>query len=79
LLATGVFSGLTLGLLSFDTTHLEVLLRSGKPADQKNAARIAPLVKRHHLLLVTLLVGVIYASRFPLHTAALLPPSARRS
>ena len=32
-------------------------LTSGKPDERKYAARIYPLVKRHHLLLVTLLLA----------------------
>ncbi len=53
----GMFSGLTLGLLSLDPTTLHVLSVGGKPDQQKYAKRIAPLVKRHHLLLVTLLLS----------------------
>ena len=53
----GVFSGLTLGLLSLDTTTLQVMLRAGDPSEQKNARKIMPLIKRHHLLLVTLLLA----------------------
>jgi metal transporter CNNM len=52
-----MFSGLTLGLLSLDPTTLHVLSVGGKPDEQKYAKRIAPLVKRHHLLLVTLLLS----------------------
>ena len=50
-------SGLTLGLLSLDSNHLEVLQTAGREKERKYAKRIAPLVKRHHLLLVTLLLG----------------------
>ena len=53
----GIISGLTLGLLSLDQTSLKVLMEAGTPSQQKNAARILPLVKRHHLLLVTLLLA----------------------
>ncbi|EGD73068.1 hypothetical protein PTSG_04782 [Salpingoeca rosetta] len=56
-LLAGVFSGLTLGLLSLDSTQLQVLSEAGKPEEQKYARRIKPLVKRHHLLLVTLLLA----------------------
>ncbi len=56
-LFAGVFSGLTLGLLSLDPTTLQVLSMGGKPDEQRYAKRIAPLVKRHHLLLVTLLLS----------------------
>ncbi len=50
-------SGLTMGLLSLDVMSLEVLKRGGKPKEQKYAARIVGIVKRHHLLLVTLLLA----------------------
>jgi len=50
-------SGLTLGLLSLDQNQLEVLQAAGKEKDKKYAKRIMPIIKRHHLLLVTLLLG----------------------
>ena len=50
-------SGLTIGLLSLDILSLEVLKKSGKPIERKYASRIITLVKRHHLLLVTLLLA----------------------
>lgn len=49
-------SGLTLGLLSLDISQLEILIKAGKPNQQKHASKILPIVKRHHLLLVTLLL-----------------------
>ncbi|XP_014664441.1 PREDICTED: putative DUF21 domain-containing protein At1g03270 isoform X3 [Priapulus caudatus] len=51
-----MMSGLTLGLLSLDELQIKVLQESGKPNEKKYAAKIYPLVKRHHLLLVTLLL-----------------------
>jgi len=53
----GIMSGLTLGLLSLDTMNLEIIISAGDPQDAKNAKKILPLVKRHHLLLVTLLLA----------------------
>lgn len=50
-------SGLTMGLLSLDTTTLMVLRDAGTEKEQKYAARILPLVSRHHMLLVTLLLA----------------------
>jgi hypothetical protein len=55
-LYVGLMSGLTLGLLSLDVLTLEILIKSGTPTQRKHAIRIMPLVKRHHLLLVTLLL-----------------------
>ncbi|XP_077977352.1 uncharacterized protein LOC144432921 [Glandiceps talaboti] len=56
-LCAGLMSGLTMGLLSLDLMSLKVLKEGGKPHEKKYAARILPLVKRHHLLLVTLLLA----------------------
>ena len=50
-------SGLTLGLLSLDGNQLEVLQAAGKEKEKKYARRIVPLIKKHHLLLVTLLLA----------------------
>ncbi|XP_060601347.1 uncharacterized protein LOC132754699 [Ruditapes philippinarum] len=56
-LAAGLMSGLTMGLLSLDMMTLKVLKDGGTPSEKKHAQRIIPIVKRHHLLLVTLLLG----------------------
>ncbi len=53
----GLCSGLTLGLLSLDVMSLKVLIEAGTPKERRNASRILPVVKRHHLLLVTLLLS----------------------
>ncbi|XP_070188562.1 uncharacterized protein [Littorina saxatilis] len=45
-----------MGLLSLDTTTLTVLRDGGTDKERKYAKRILPLVSRHHLLLVTLLL-----------------------
>ena len=50
-------SGLTMGLLSLDPTTLAVLRSGGTEREQRYAKRILPLVSRHHLLLVTLLLA----------------------
>ncbi|XP_022796025.1 DUF21 domain-containing protein At4g33700-like [Stylophora pistillata] len=56
-LFAGLMSGLTMGLLSLDILSLKVLQRGGKPLEKKHAAKILPLVEKHHLLLVTLLLA----------------------
>ncbi|KAF5747113.1 DUF domain-containing protein [Tripterygium wilfordii] len=53
----GLMAGLTLGLMSLGLVDLEVLIKSGRQQDRINAAKIFPVVKNHHLLLCTLLVG----------------------
>ena len=50
-------SGLTMGLLSLDLTSLKVLATGGKKHERKHAKRIMPIVEKHHLLLVTLLLA----------------------
>lgn len=57
MLMSGVFSGLVLGLVSLDLTILKVLKDAGTPKIKKYATKISPLVERHHLLLVTLLLA----------------------
>lgn len=56
-LFAGLMSGLTMGLMSLDMTNLKIIAKSGDPTQQKHAERIIPIVEKHHLLLVTLLVG----------------------
>ncbi|KAJ4773809.1 CBS domain protein (DUF21) [Rhynchospora pubera] len=70
----GIMSGLTLGLMSLSIVDLEVLVKAGKPEDQKNAAKILPVVKNHHLLLCTLLIGNALAMEaLPIFLDKLLP------
>ncbi|EPS67088.1 hypothetical protein M569_07687, partial [Genlisea aurea] len=52
----GIMSGLTLGLMSLSLVDLEVLAKSGTAKDKEHAAKILPVVKNQHLLLVTLLI-----------------------
>lgn len=49
-------SGLTMGLLSLDLMTLQIMKEGGTPKQQRQA-KILPIVKRHHLLLVTLLLA----------------------
>eukprot|EP01122_Echinamoeba_exundans_P016491 TRINITY_DN8375_c0_g1_i1.p1 TRINITY_DN8375_c0_g1~~TRINITY_DN8375_c0_g1_i1.p1 ORF type:complete len:494 (-),score=82.10 TRINITY_DN8375_c0_g1_i1:28-1509(-) len=55
-LVAGLMSGLTIGLVGLDLTMVEILARSGSAKEKKHAGKILPLIKRHHLLLVTLLL-----------------------
>ncbi|XP_059311893.1 DUF21 domain-containing protein At4g14240-like [Lycium ferocissimum] len=55
-LFAGIMSGLTLGLMSLGLVELEILQRSGTPAEKKQAATIFPVVQKQHQLLVTLLL-----------------------
>lgn len=52
-----MMSGLTIGLMSLDEISLEVIKNGGDPKERKYAEKIIPVIKRHHLLLVTLLLA----------------------
>ncbi|KAI5657832.1 hypothetical protein M9H77_26625 [Catharanthus roseus] len=70
----GLMSGLTLGLMSLSLVDLEVLTKAGQPKDQKNAAKILPIVKNQHLLLCTLLIcNSLAMEALPIFLDALLP------
>ncbi|XP_065837744.1 uncharacterized protein [Oscarella lobularis] len=56
-LLAGIMSGLTMGLLSLDILTLKVLRSSGTDRQKKYASAIVTIVEKHHLLLVTLLLG----------------------
>ena len=53
----GLMSGLTVGLLSIDDLVLEMKEKSGTDEEKHLAGRILPLIKQHHLLMVTLLIA----------------------
>lgn len=61
-LASGLFAGLTIGYMSLDSTQLAVLAKSGTPAQQLFAQKIAPLRAKGHMLLVTLLIANMIAN-----------------
>ncbi|XP_059459979.1 DUF21 domain-containing protein At5g52790-like [Corylus avellana] len=70
----GLMSGLTLGLMSLSLVDLEVIAKAGQPQDRKNAEKILPIVKNHHLLLCTLLISNAMAMEaLPIFVDALLP------
>ncbi|GMI28885.1 hypothetical protein TeGR_g13957, partial [Tetraparma gracilis] len=56
-LFSGLFSGLTLGLLGLDMTGLDVIMGGDSAAAAANAARIAPVRASGNRLLCTLLLG----------------------
>lgn len=54
----GLFSGMTVGLLSLDPIELKIKLQSCTTEEERlRIHRVLGLVQRHHLLLVTLLLG----------------------
>ncbi|KAJ1871966.1 hypothetical protein LPJ55_003485 [Coemansia sp. RSA 990] len=56
-LVGGLLAGLTLGLMSLDSTNLRILATSGTEQQRMYAKRIQPLRQNGHWLLVTLLLG----------------------
>eukprot|EP00918_Siedleckia_nematoides_P016607 GHVU01035701.1.p1 GENE.GHVU01035701.1~~GHVU01035701.1.p1 ORF type:complete len:292 (+),score=57.03 GHVU01035701.1:531-1406(+) len=56
-LFAGFASGLTTGLMSLDPIHLKVLESEGTEGQKKSAHSILELLRRRHLVLVTLLVS----------------------
>eukprot|EP01111_Echinosteliopsis_oligospora_P009092 TRINITY_DN2602_c0_g1_i9.p1 TRINITY_DN2602_c0_g1~~TRINITY_DN2602_c0_g1_i9.p1 ORF type:complete len:156 (-),score=24.38 TRINITY_DN2602_c0_g1_i9:102-569(-) len=76
-LIAGMTSGLTMGLMSLDALNLEIIKNSGEEKLRRCAEKILPLVKRHHLLLVTLLLtNAIANETLPLFLDNLLHPIA---
>lgn len=70
----GLAAGLTMGLLSFDVTKLEIKTMTGTNEEKSAAAAILPIVKQHHLLLVTLLLfNSIANETLPIFLGALVP------
>ena len=46
-----------MGFVSMDPTYIQILITSGTPEQQAMAKSVKPFVDRHHLTLVTLLLG----------------------
>ena len=56
ILMAGLASGLTIGLMSLDISKLEVKALIGTPEEVKAALKLLPVLRKHHLLLVTLML-----------------------
>jgi metal transporter CNNM len=70
----GICSGLTLGLLSIDKMSLNILLEVGTDKEKKYAKRLKPIISRHHLLLVTLLLwNALAMETLPLFLDRMVP------
>eukprot|EP00123_Amoebidium_parasiticum_P009663 comp19629_c0_seq1/m.23169 comp19629_c0_seq1/g.23169 ORF comp19629_c0_seq1/g.23169 comp19629_c0_seq1/m.23169 type:complete len:175 (-) comp19629_c0_seq1:64-588(-) len=73
-LFAGVMSGLTIGLLSFNTTELKVLQKGGEDHERIYAAAIIKLVEKKHFLLVTLLLcNAAAMEALPIYLDSMLP------
>jgi metal transporter CNNM len=57
LVLSGLFSGLTLGLMSLDMVSLEILAEGGDEEEREYAKQIIPVREKGNLLLCTLLLG----------------------
>ena len=57
LVLSGLFSGLTLGLMSLDMVSLEILAEGGEEQEREFAKKILPVRAKGNLLLCTLLLG----------------------
>ena len=57
LMASAMFSGLTLGVMGLDVGQLELKMTAGTPEEKMQAEKILPIRRRGNLLLCTLLLG----------------------
>jgi metal transporter CNNM len=74
LLTAFMAAGLTMGLLSIDPLEMAIKVKSGTPKEARMASAIIPLLSRHHLLLVTLLLFNAAANEaLPLFLDKLVP------
>lgn len=74
ILCAGFASGLTQGLLSLDFTEMKIKSRSGTPSEKKYADKLIPVIKRHHLLIVTLMLWNASATEaLPIFLSGLVP------
>lgn len=75
-LVAGMMSGLTIGLMGIDQTTLDILAKSGTPEQRRKAKRLVPLLRQHHLLLVTLLLcNAAAMEALPVFLEHLVPPA----
>ena len=62
LLISALMAGLTIGLLSLDSTYLRILKTSGSERQKRYAEIVEPIRKKGHLLLSTLLITNMLAN-----------------
>ena len=63
-----------MGLMSLDVTKVELKSITGTPMEKVQAKAILPIIKQHHLLLVTLLLfNSISNESLPIFLGALFP------
>jgi CBS domain containing-hemolysin-like protein len=63
-----------MGMVSLDVTKLEIKEMMGSAAEQVAAGAVLPLIRKHHLLLVTLLLfNAVANESLPIFLGALVP------
>ncbi len=74
ILCAGLAAGLTIGLVSIDHKELKLLTINGTDEEKAQAAKILPLIKDHHWLLVTLFLFNASANEaLPVFLSAIVP------
>jgi hypothetical protein len=70
----GLASGLTQGLLSLDHMEMTIKAQSGNAKEKEYAKKLLPVINRHHLLLVTLMLWNASATEaLPIFLSGLVP------
>jgi len=70
----GLASGLTMGMMSLDSTKLQIKAMTGTEKEIKIAKAILPIIEKHHLLLVTLLLfNALAMEALPIFLGSLVP------
>ncbi|CAD8055141.1 unnamed protein product [Paramecium sonneborni] len=71
-----VCSGMTVGYLSIDELQLEIYKEQGTNEQQRQANIILPIIKQHHMLLCTLLIGNAFCMEsLPIFFDKVVPPA----
>lgn len=70
----GIMSGLTVGFMGIPIMELEIKLETGDEETKRQARKILPILRQHHLLLVTLLLNnAVAMEALPIFLDALVP------
>ncbi|CAK56193.1 unnamed protein product (macronuclear) [Paramecium tetraurelia] len=71
-----ICSGMTVGYLSVDELQLEIYKEQGTHEQQRQANVILPIIKQHHMLLCTLLIGNAFCMEsLPIFFDKVVPPA----
>ena len=64
MLICGFNAGVAVGYMSLDSLNLELILKNGTELEKKNVNIILPIIKKHHLLLSTVLIFNAFAAEY---------------